>query len=1210
MEKNRKTLKHSTQSQSISSNDLTARNKKYALWKNSKISLNREIRSKNVNISEQSTSPQNSQQNESNLQVQSKFNKSTDRGEKSDSVSIVSTNNTEREIAETLYLLKKEISEWKARDSSRSRLEDSEKLIISSDEEKDKKKFDEINSQPEGIEALCLELDKIRTSGSAIISTFRHQCDSERFKDTEDEDKHHHKPSVLPKELKAHEESNEREEAAMETIPTFEYSFINKPTLLKETNNQDILFSEKGTSQKNLSLSPQTTQLLSNVETLLQNAQKQLSEIKDNISFHKKNPELSNAQPTIDEDLLRLRQIVAIKFHEANNKQSKMFKDHSNFSTFSQVQENNTIKAPRLLRLMTMLPEKCHSNLKATECCKNKSHYLMNRMTHYSQFSHSCNKADIVSDENKAIQTDAKEIEAESPNFQIQTGPNVIIKRSLQVQNLDHFHVSPESSCQETRNVGLYNFQHHSEQIGEKCTKQTYQSDGENSEKKQIFKKTVVLKIPEDTRRGTSNVTTKGNNLKETNNAIITESHTSNESALHPKISKECNTNLPYSSNLENSPKNPKEKEFYKDDISQMENSAGNKNKPTIIANEKVNFQYRDIFKRQQPKSLIPKLSIVGEKLSQENTTIDRISLEKLSLLDLNTIIKRNNETIENVIQTTDLFLKSMSPKIEIRDVDYINEASDKFVRNGNKEDGSKKINQELSLEIFKSPIQQLESIKSTLVENFPEIYFSEKENELIPENRKQLEVSKTFNISPKSETVTNSQSINLSQISLSLMSSTKNMIFQNLLPSTVTKSSKDASKDETLNDLKDLSVEIFSDKAERFFPPKSSEKTDDDDEKTDDEKTDDEKTDDKKTDDEKIDDKKTDDEKEYEILEKLDKLNVSDPNDKFRQSLQESPEREKTSKIFSKANKNETFHFELSAKDEVIVDGISKLEKDDEEIQLEEIKILDKQDTSFFPQNLNTLFVDKDDKDNIKEEQKQRSKEAENQSKEIVLKAEFLETEKLNQMKSPTPNSYEQETSQDNYSQNFTEISTTSKQYKSLESHVSLKLSNSFMSKGENSGKKETSVEFGIQRKLNSLLDMEKQISQSIEESLKMESKKSDSQSSLKRKSLTRAETFIIKKSNLDNKEEGGKSQEGNKLKKPLKISERSRKIDDLSSETYSEGEINWPSSSSYSLGEIRGSQGEKISLKIKNRKQNSSSSTVLSNSASRSLGEFSSLK
>lgn len=123
MQKNRKLLLNSTQPRLISSNDSTARNKKNFLSKNSEKSLKYGISSQKVKASEQSTGVENSQQKKSILQMQHKSNKATDSAEKSDSPSIVSTNNTEREIAETLYLLKQEISEWKAHESSRSRVE-------------------------------------------------------------------------------------------------------------------------------------------------------------------------------------------------------------------------------------------------------------------------------------------------------------------------------------------------------------------------------------------------------------------------------------------------------------------------------------------------------------------------------------------------------------------------------------------------------------------------------------------------------------------------------------------------------------------------------------------------------------------------------------------------------------------------------------------------------------------------------------------------------------------------------------------------------------------------------------------------------------------------------------------------------------------------------------------------------------------------------
>lgn len=140
-----------------------------------------------------------------------------------------------------------------------------------------------------GIEALCLELDKIRTSGSAIISTFRHQCDSAGSRKMEDNENNF---NHLPKETKNHQESIEIENFTKAILPIGKYPFINEPTLIEDTN-QDVLSEEKlSSSPMNLSLSPQTTQVLENIETLLKNAQKQLSEINDNILFCKKNPEM------------------------------------------------------------------------------------------------------------------------------------------------------------------------------------------------------------------------------------------------------------------------------------------------------------------------------------------------------------------------------------------------------------------------------------------------------------------------------------------------------------------------------------------------------------------------------------------------------------------------------------------------------------------------------------------------------------------------------------------------------------------------------------------------------------------------------------------------------------------------------------------------------------------------------------------------------
>ncbi|XP_051156316.1 uncharacterized protein LOC127278579 [Leptopilina boulardi] len=1392
MQNNKKLI---TQPQSISSNDLTARNKKYMLWKNREKPAKYDMSSQRVNTSEQSTSVQNSRENKSVLQVQSKLNKPVDRTEKNDSASISSTNNTEREIAETLHLLRKEISHWKAHESSKSGMEDSKGLIISSDEQIYKKNYDETNNQQDGIQALCLELDKIRTSGSTTISTFRHQCDSERFKDDEDYFKH----LVLPTKSIIQQESVEREDFSKATLPMTEYSYINKPTIIEDTN-QNIFLSEK-ISQKNLSLSPQTIQVLDNIETLIQNAQKQLSEINDNILFYKKNPEMPNAQPTIDEDLLRIRQIVAIKFHEASN-QLKLCKDHTKFSaSIPQIQEENIVKAPRLLKLMTMLPEKCNSNIRDDECCKNISHCLRRKMAHYSHIPHTCDKIKTESHEKKATQTDERENINESSTFQIQNGPKVIVKRSLQVQNVDRFHVSPETSYQEPKNVGVYSFQHNtlSEQtefsekkfINENDKSQI--SKKESFDKNQIFRKSVVLKSSDDSRRKVSlkrssemvsDKITKTNNFSEINidddsdqhiidDELIAESLTSKESTVHLKVSpKECN--------IEN--ENSKTEKFPKDNEKRQIPSChiGNlpKNQPSIISNEKVNFEYKDILKGAQSNSLVPKLSSIKlDKSSNEsNAIIDHISLEKLSVFDLDTAIKRNNEIIKNVIQSTDVFLKSISPKFEIKNNDNDNKYDNQKV-NSNAE--------MVSLQNFKSPAQQLESIKFPLVENFPKIYFSEKENEFIPGDANKTDFISSspdkFSkfISPKSdindqETATNSQSINLSSISLSLMSSTKNMIFQPSLPSIVTKSlSKDLSKDETLNDLKDLSIEIFSDKKETLINFQRQINSTSDPKETEENKqlnqnilTHDDLNNDhserkesvifprsfkdspkietnanimlsskislqssnshKEENKNKYSDvdifsqifkslknssvimkklltclcRETDAVIENEIINIFREISVNDTiinqflvilqnrdkNSQFltfikdlgshlnfidkeniecetiRRQFIEFLDKSKikvldshtirnsspnaSSKIENKNNNSlqTKLDFDVSAKDKNVIYSDCKLvvaqEKNDSLKLQEKINIFDKVDKDFSLQKLTQkIFVDKCKNYEIQD----LKKEADDQQYKEINNSTELKTEKLNskqiklnsstKIKSTCNSEYSGVESSKgiDYSQNFTE-SSTSKLCNTLESLVSLKLSDSFMFKGKDSSNKEIcaerNVELDIQQKLNYLLNMEKHIAQSIEESLKTESKESNFQCKLKRKSLIRGETFIIKKSDLGHKEKSipvvcsdlnilNNSQEGSKLKTPLVISERRKKIDELSSETYSEGEINCPSSCSYSLGEIRGSQGENISLKktsnktcstwrIKNKNQSSCSSTILSNSVTRSLGEF----
>ena len=122
MQKNRKTLPKLTQTR-LSTSDATTRNKKPLLPKKTeKLSKNALSNNKfNISKSTPSKSVQSSQRKVLPLRKPAKEYKVADFAEKSESVSTPSTSNTEKEIAEAVYLLRKEISEWRTQETSRSR---------------------------------------------------------------------------------------------------------------------------------------------------------------------------------------------------------------------------------------------------------------------------------------------------------------------------------------------------------------------------------------------------------------------------------------------------------------------------------------------------------------------------------------------------------------------------------------------------------------------------------------------------------------------------------------------------------------------------------------------------------------------------------------------------------------------------------------------------------------------------------------------------------------------------------------------------------------------------------------------------------------------------------------------------------------------------------------------------------------------------------
>lgn len=124
MQKNRKILPKSTQAR-LASNEATARNKKSLLLLSKKIENPNKNALSNNKFNPSKSGPskgvQIAQRKMPSLQKPAKEYKVADFAEKSESVSTPSTANTEREIAEAVFLLRKEISEWRAQESSRSR---------------------------------------------------------------------------------------------------------------------------------------------------------------------------------------------------------------------------------------------------------------------------------------------------------------------------------------------------------------------------------------------------------------------------------------------------------------------------------------------------------------------------------------------------------------------------------------------------------------------------------------------------------------------------------------------------------------------------------------------------------------------------------------------------------------------------------------------------------------------------------------------------------------------------------------------------------------------------------------------------------------------------------------------------------------------------------------------------------------------------------
>ncbi|XP_033209591.1 serine-rich adhesin for platelets-like [Belonocnema kinseyi] len=862
MQKNRKILPKSTQTR-LASNEATTRNKKPLLLHSKKtekpnknaLSYNKFNPSKSV----PSKGVQSAQRKMPSLQKPAKEYKVADFAEKSESVSTPSTTNTEREIAEAVFLLRKEISEWRAQESLRSRDDETERHIVSSERQVENEIYQgETNSRQEEFETLCVQSDKNGAKGSAIISTYPHQCDSGRSKKTE-ESANEFKTLKLPLQTKIQEAAVERENFSRSTlpIPNIPFSIINNPTMTKNICQETALAEKISSPPNSPILSPETTKILENAEKLVENAQKQIIEINQNILLHKANPEIPESQPTIDEDLLHLRQIVTYRFQRANNP-SKVYNtsDRNTFmNSVQEVPENEITKAPRLLKLVTMLPERSHLETKDEgSSCKTMSYYDKRKLLLTDSIPNRFHASNKIQNEStnkneKAAQTDENENKPESSTFQIQTGPRVIIKRSLQIQNVESLHISPESSVNEPRNVGIYNFQHETcpeknaisqDYIIDKDYRQENKFLQENTaEKKQMYRKSVVIKATDESklnfRKNSEKMVEK---LSETNNSsrddeIIVQSHREITAVDSTKSPKQCNIenlkakafseflsslekDLDYSitsnkaedfeevetnlEGLETDEKHllEKSKKVNENSIQAPSNdeikNAGRKSgklrdKATIISNERVNLKYKDIL---GDNALNPKVSNaffqLDKKSEDSEIEVDDINLKQPSVVDLDTVLKRNDEIINNVVHSTGTLFKIISSKLETyrNMVNQGNKKSEQRVELASVEK-STPTEKEHYFKFYEAPDMILDQI----------INGANKFSKFIP-------VSSEINDSVvNQESISNSQSVNLSSGSLSLISSTKNLISQR--PSLEIKESPAPSNNQSAKELKNI---------------------------------------------------------------------------------------------------------------------------------------------------------------------------------------------------------------------------------------------------------------------------------------------------------------------------------------------------------------------------------------------------------------------
>ncbi|XP_024937009.1 uncharacterized protein LOC107263885 isoform X2 [Cephus cinctus] len=239
-------------------------------------------------------------------------------------------------------------------------------------------------------------------------------------------------------------------------------------------------------------LSPETVDVLQNAERLVKDAQRQIMEVsyKTHLSPIQENGTGSTTRPPLDDNLLYLHELVAAKFNEANASNRNYRKIPSVGSVdvqskeFPKLQEDQipVKESQSFLEKKYELPSDKYSE--SSSRTKQKKPMAKEEDTFFERFQSDCTTSvDAFSattlpprrQPENGISTSSRNPQDSNTGvfrvnegdrrsrmkFQIQRGPQVDIQRELTIQSVDNIHISPDpSSVPVYKNVATYEFQH------------------------------------------------------------------------------------------------------------------------------------------------------------------------------------------------------------------------------------------------------------------------------------------------------------------------------------------------------------------------------------------------------------------------------------------------------------------------------------------------------------------------------------------------------------------------------------------------------------------------------------------------------------------------------------------------------------------------------------------------------------------------------